>query len=94
MILIECTIPKTLTKHPVCITLCIERCVVRTNIVLNDALVEEAFKYSVDIRTKKELVETALKEYVQNRKIKDLRELKGKIVFSEDYDYKKMRLKK
>ena len=61
----------------------------RTNIVLNDTLVEEAFKYSVDIRTKKELVETALKEYVQNRKIKDLRELKGKIVFSEDYDYKK-----
>ena len=74
--------------------MCIERCVVRTNIVLNDTLVEEAFKYSVDIRTKKELVETALKEYVQNRKIKDLRELKGKIVFSEDYDYKKMRLRK
>ena len=74
--------------------MCIERCVVRTNIVLNDALVEEAFKYSVDIRTKKELVETALKEYVQNRKIKDLRELKGKIVFFENYDYKKMRLKK
>ena len=66
----------------------------RTNIVLNDALVEEAFKYSVDICTKKELVETALKEYVQNRKIKDLRELKGKIVFSENSDYKKMRLKK
>ena len=66
----------------------------RTNIVLNDALVEEAFKYSVDIRTKKELVETALKEYVQNKKIKDLRELKGKIVFFENYDYKKMRLKK
>ncbi|MGI5076634.1 type II toxin-antitoxin system VapB family antitoxin [Treponema maltophilum] len=66
----------------------------RTNIVLNDTLVEEAFKYSVDIRTKKELVETALKEYVQNRKIKDLRELKGKIVFFENYDYKKMRLKK
>ena len=66
----------------------------RINIVLNDALVEEAFKYSVDVRTKKELVETALKEYVQNRKIKDLRELKGKIVFFENYDYKKMRLKK
>lgn len=28
----------------------------RTNIVLNDTLVEEAFKYSVDIRTKKELL--------------------------------------
>ncbi|UTC62235.1 type II toxin-antitoxin system VapB family antitoxin [Treponema sp. OMZ 788] len=63
----------------------------RTNIVLNDALVEEAFKYSTEIHTKKELIETALKEYVQNRKIKDLRELKGKIFFSEDYNYKEMR---
>ena len=31
----------------------------RTNIVLNDALVAEAFKYSVNIHTKKELVEVA-----------------------------------
>jgi len=66
----------------------------RTNIVLDDILVEEAFKYSSSIRTKKDLIETALKEYVQNRKIKDLRELKGKIQFSEDYDYKKMRIGK
>lgn len=66
----------------------------RTNIVLNDVLVEEAFKYSKSIRTKKDLIETALKEYVQNRKMKDLRELKGKIQFSEDYDYKKMRIEK
>lgn len=66
----------------------------RTNIVLDDVLVEEAFKYSKSIRTKKDLIETALKEYVQNRKMKDLRELKGKIQFSEDYDYKKMRIEK
>ena len=66
----------------------------RTNIVLDDILVEEAFKYSSSIRTKKELIETALREYVQNRKIKDLRELKGKIQFSDDYDYKKMRIGK
>jgi hypothetical protein len=66
----------------------------RTNIVLNDTLIEEAFKYSIDIHTKKELVETALKEYVQNRKLKDLRELKGKVMFAEDYDYKKMRSEK
>lgn len=65
----------------------------RTNIILNDMLLEEAFKYSVTIRTKKELIETALKEYIQNRKIKDLRELKGKVFFSEGYDYKKMRIK-
>jgi len=66
----------------------------RTNIVLDDVLVEEAFKYSSSIRTKKDLIETALREYVQNRKIKDLRELKGKIRFSDDYDYKKMRIGK
>jgi len=66
----------------------------RTNIVLDDILIEEAFKYSSSIRTKKDLIETALKEYVQNRKIKDLRELKGKIQFSDEYDYKKMRIGK
>jgi len=63
----------------------------RTNIVLNDELVKEAFKYSGDVKTKRELVETALKEYVSNRKIKDLKEIRGKISFSEDYDYKSMR---
>lgn len=66
----------------------------RTNIVLDDMLIEEAFKYSSSIRTKKELIETALREYVQNRKMKDLRELKGKIQFSEEYDYKTMRIGK
>ena len=66
----------------------------RTNIVMDDILVEEAFKYSSSIRTKKDLIETALKDYVQNRKIKDLRELKGKIQFSDEYDYKKMRIGK
>jgi Arc/MetJ family transcription regulator len=63
----------------------------RTNIVLDDQLVEEAFKFSQTISTKKELIETALKEYVNNRKRKNLKELKGKIKFSPGYDYKKMR---
>jgi Arc/MetJ family transcription regulator len=66
----------------------------RTNIVLDDVLVEEAFHYSESIRTKKALIETALREYVQNRKIKDLREIKGKMKFSDDYDYKQMRIGK
>ena len=66
----------------------------RTNIVLNDALVAEAFKYSANIHTKKELVETALQEYIQNRKVKDIRDLKGKIDFYENYDYKEMRIGK
>ncbi|MCF7943836.1 MAG: type II toxin-antitoxin system VapB family antitoxin [Spirochaetia bacterium] len=32
----------------------------RTNIVLDDSLVEEAFKYAETIHTKKDLIETAL----------------------------------
>ena len=56
----------------------------RTNIVLNDELVKEAFKYSGDVKTKRELVETALKEYVSNRKRKDLQEIRGKISFREN----------
>jgi Arc/MetJ family transcription regulator len=58
---------------------------------LNDDLIEEAFRYSSNITTKKELVETALLEYVNNRKRKNLKELKGKISFRDDYDYKSMR---
>ena len=64
----------------------------RTNIVLNDALVAEAFKYSANIHTKKELVEVALQEYIQKRKVKDIRDLKGKIDFYENYNYKEMRI--
>ena len=63
----------------------------RTNIVLNDKLVAEAFECSNNVTTKKELVELALKEYVMNRKRKNLKELRGKIAFREDYDYKSMR---
>ena len=63
----------------------------RTNIVLDDNLVEEAFKYAGNIHTKRELIEVALKEFVKTRKVKDLRELKGKIQFDDNYDYKKMR---
>jgi Arc/MetJ family transcription regulator len=63
----------------------------RTNVLLNDELVEEAFKFSQAISTKRELIETALKEYVDNRKRKNIKELKGKIKFRENYDYKAMR---
>jgi Arc/MetJ family transcription regulator len=63
----------------------------RTNIMLNDDLIEEAFKYSSNINSKRELVEIALKEYVENRKMKNLKEIKGKIKFADNYDYKSMR---
>ena len=62
----------------------------RTNIEINDSLVKEAFKYS-DVKTKKDLIDLSLKEYIANRKRKDISELKGKIKFADRYDYKAMR---
>jgi Arc/MetJ family transcription regulator len=75
-----------------CITMCIERHDMRTNIVLDDDLVEEAFKYSGDIKTKKDLVEIALREYVAKHKMKNLQDLRGKIQFDKDYNYKDRRI--
>ena len=51
----------------------------RTNIDLDDDLVEAAFRYS-DARTKKELVHQALREFVENRRRRDPRLLKNKVV--------------
>lgn len=62
----------------------------RTNIVIDDRLMTKALQIS-KIRTKRELVETALREFIANRRRKDLRDLQGKIAFREDYDYKEMR---
>jgi len=62
----------------------------RTNIVLDDNLVKKAFKVT-RVHTKKELITTALKELVVNHSKRDLRELRGKILFARDYDYKALR---
>lgn len=62
----------------------------RTNIDLEDKLVEEAFSLT-GLRTKKELVHLALRELINSRKKKNLFDLSGKIQFSDDYDYKKLR---
>ena len=65
----------------------------RTNIVLNDQLVKEAFRYA-DVSTKRELVELALREFVKNHSRRDIRELKNKIQLDPNYDYKKLRKEK
>jgi Arc/MetJ family transcription regulator len=62
----------------------------RTNIVLDDELVEEAFRHS-EAKTKKELVDLALREFVEKRKRKDIRDLRGKVLIHPDYDYKPLR---
>jgi Arc/MetJ family transcription regulator len=62
----------------------------RTNIVIDDALIEEAMALS-KLRTKREVVHRALEGYVRVLKKKDLRELRGKIRLAKGYDYKKLR---
>jgi len=62
----------------------------RTNIVLDDELVEEAQHLS-HIKTKRELIDRALREFVANLKQLDLREIKGVKELREDYDYKSTR---
>jgi len=63
---------------------------VRTNIVLDDEIVKTAFRYS-KAKTKKELINEALKELITSRQRLDLRDLRGKVEFRSDYDYKKLR---
>lgn len=62
----------------------------RTNIVLDDALVEEALAVT-GARTKKEVVHLALEELVRSRKKKSLTELAGRIRFRKDFDHKATR---
>jgi len=62
----------------------------RTNVILDDALIKEALKLG-RLKTKKSLIHEALKEYVDNRKRLNLLDLAGKIKFKKDYDYKAMR---
>ncbi len=71
--------------------MCMRRCIIlRTNIVIDDKLMEEAMRVS-GLSTKKEVVDRALSEFVERHTRKDLRELMGKIQFADNYDYKAMR---
>ena len=62
----------------------------RTNVVLDDSLMEEATRLS-SAKTKKGVIHEALKEFVENRRRLNLADLSGKINFSEGYDYKALR---
>ena len=62
----------------------------RTNIVIDDELLEQAFSLS-RARTKKDLIHEALREYVRMKKVKDLTELAGSIEFYEEFNHKKLR---
>ena len=62
----------------------------RTNIDINEKLLEEAFSVS-QVRSKKDLIHDALREYVRLKKRKDLTELAGTIEFYEGYNHKELR---
>jgi Arc/MetJ family transcription regulator len=67
-----------------------EEPLMRTNIVLDDELVEEAARVT-GITTKKDLVHEALRVLIATRKRKSLLDLEGKIQFAPGYDYKALR---
>lgn len=59
----------------------------RTNIVIDDALMKEA-QALTGLPTKKEVVDRALRELVRNLKRKSLADIRGKIKFAPGYDPK------
>jgi len=61
-----------------------------TNLALDNKLIEEALKIG-NHKTKRDAVNAALREYVQRRKQIKIKSFFGKIDYTEDYDYKKMR---
>ena len=62
----------------------------RTNIVINDELMSKALKMS-GLKTKKDTVNLALKEFIDRRKQLEILKLFGKMDPDPDYDYKKGR---
>jgi Arc/MetJ family transcription regulator len=64
-----------------------------TNLAIDDKLLEEALKIG-ELKTKRETVNVALKEYIQRRMQKGVLDLFGSIEFEPSYDYKKKRGRK
>jgi hypothetical protein len=64
-----------------------------TNLELNPELIEEALRLG-DKRSKKAVVEDALREYVQRRKQQEIIQLFGTIDYDPQYDYKAGRRKR
>lgn len=64
-----------------------------TNLEIDQDLIQEALSLS-EHRTKKSVVQAALKEYVQRRKQVRLLDLFGDVEYEDDYDYKQQRQKK
>lgn len=62
----------------------------RTNIVIDDRLIKEAMRLS-KVRTKREAVDLALREFVSRSKQRDILALIGEGVIAADYDVRAVR---
>lgn len=62
----------------------------RANIAIDDELIDEALAVT-GIKTRRELVATALRELIRARRQKNMLDLAGKIELRQDYDHKKLR---
>jgi hypothetical protein len=61
-----------------------------TNLAIDDKLIVQAQKLS-GLKTKKDTVTLALKEFISRRKQEEIISLFGSIEYNSDYDYKKLR---
>lgn len=57
----------------------------RTNIVIDDELMKEALELS-GLKTKREVVETALRHLIQAKKEEEIRAWRGKLKWEGDLD--------
>jgi Arc/MetJ family transcription regulator len=64
-----------------------------TNLAIDQELLDYALNMG-GLKTKKETVNTALREFVQRRKQMDIIKLAGTIDFDDDWDPRKIRGKK
>jgi Arc/MetJ family transcription regulator len=63
---------------------------VATNLSIDNNLLEQALRVG-GLKTKKDTVNQALKEFVQRRKQREITALFGRLPQDPDYDYKKGR---
>jgi hypothetical protein len=63
---------------------------IATNLSIDTDLLETALKTG-GLRTKRDTVNLALKEFIQRRRNADILSLFGTIEYDSDYDYKTMR---
>ncbi len=79
-------------KFAMCGSLC-DTLHMATNVEIDPDLIQQALRLGGK-RTKREVIEEALQEYVSRREQQQIVSLFGTIDYDEDYDYKKQRTRR